>query len=69
MEHRPRGQALLDRSGQSAHYYGSEGPCPLRARPDEHSRAATVTRGQTVKIPAGHGISRWQASSATDFPS
>jgi len=24
VEHRPRGQPLLDRSGQSAHYYGSD---------------------------------------------
>jgi hypothetical protein len=32
-------------------------------------RVVMVAHGQTVKIPAGNGISRWQASSATDFPS
>jgi hypothetical protein len=27
-----------------------------------------VTHEQTIKITASHGISRWQAGSATDFP-
>ena len=29
----------------------------------------TVTRGQTIEIPAGYGVGRWQRYSATDFPS
>jgi hypothetical protein len=43
--------------------------CPLRARQEERPRVITVTRGQTIKIPAGYGVSRWQRYNATDFPS
>ena len=43
--------------------------CPLRARPDEHSRVVTVTREQCARKPAGRRICRWRISSATDFPS
>ena len=40
-----------------------------RARQEQRPRVITVTRGQTIKIPAGYGVSRWQRYRATDFPS
>src|SRR5690348_18153652 len=42
--------------------------CPLRARQEERSRVVTVTRGQTVKIPAGRGIGRWWQSMGKVVP-
>jgi hypothetical protein len=48
---------------------GRISPCPLCARSKEYPRVVTVAHGQVVAIPAGYGNSRWQADSATDFPS
>ena len=48
---------------------GSRSRPVLRARSEERLRVVTIAHGQPNKIPAGHGISRSQAGSATDFPS
>ena len=37
-------------------------------RPEEEPWAVTVTKRQTTKISAGHGISRWQRAAPQTFP-
>ena len=63
------GPAADTRSPRTTDAHQHSGSCPLRARPDEQPRVATVTSGQCADKPAGRRICRWQASSATDFPS
>ena len=60
---------MMQSSGTTAGEVACTTPCPPRARWQEYPRIITVTYGQTIKISAGHGISRWQAGSDTDFPS
>jgi hypothetical protein len=36
----------------------ARGPCPVRARREERLRIVTVIHKQTIKIPAGHTVSR-----------
>ena len=69
LEYRPSPRPVTDGPGRLAHSYGSEGPCPLRARAEEPERTATVSTGNASADPqvsqsAGDGCSATQTSQA-----
>jgi len=67
LEHRPRGQPLLDRSGRSAHAYGSEGWGfeSLRARPGQRTLPVP---GRGLLVPLGPMLGATAAGAGRTVP-